>query len=1035
MKHRINIIESAIKHKQIMLLIIGILMLAGIYSLVVMPRQEFPDFTIRQGVIVAAMPGASSEQMEREIAQPIENYLFGFKEVNKQKTTSQSKEGITYIFVEINDDVDEPRDFWAKIKHGLNVLKAKLPSDLYGIFVNDDFGNTSAMLISLESETKTYKELNEMMKGLESRLRQIESVSKLNRSGMQNEVINIYLQPEKMSYYGVKPLMIMMSFKTDGSLVYGGEVKNNVIEMPVHFSEKYQTAEDVAEHIILSDPTGAVVRVKDVAQVRREMKETESYISNNRTKCLLLSIEMLEGNNIVKFGGEVKKIIDDYSETLPQDVKITQIVNQAEIVQHSIVHFLKEFGIAILSVIIVTMLLLPLRVASVAGLTIPVSILITLSVMYAIGMQLDTVTLAALIAVLGMVVDNSIVIIDNYVEKLDHKVKPSVAAVDSVKELFIPVFTATMAILSCFTPLIFTLKGIGKDFLGSFPIAIAIALGASLIISALLVPYLCLKLIKHGLKKHDEENVKQRKSILDIMQSVYNATIDIAFKFPKITVTVGFVSIAVGLYLVSISQRELFPKMDRNQFAVEIYLPEGTPLNTTDSIVKCVENDLLSDKRVKNLTSFIGCSSPRFHTLYAPNMPAKNYAQMVVNTESDEMTLELLNDYSKSHTNKYPEAFVKFKQIDFNPNKAQIEVRISGDSISQIKAVAGEIESMFRKIPHVVWVRNDYLEAKQALKFDLNNIEMTRLGLTKFDLMTSFMIAQKGLPVTTIWEDDNPVNIQLCKQKDKLDKDFELSDMYLPTLLTSNYLPLRTIAVPKPEWTEGQIVRRNGVRTLSVQVDVERGIIPSDILKIGMNEIEKMKLPKGISISYGSEHENEGEQYPRLSSALAIGIILVFFILLFQFKSIRSSLLIMFTIPLSLLGASVGLLVMGYPFGFTSFFGIISLSGLVVRNGIILLDYADSLIRDAGMRVKEAAIAAGKRRLRPIFLTSSAAAVGLLPMMLSGSTLWGPFASVISFGLIFSMALTLLVLPVLYWYLFRSRDKHPVNAEIEETAI
>jgi len=1037
MKKKFNIIEAAIKYKQITLLITAILMIYGIYSLVVMPRQEFPEFTIRQGVIVAAMPGATSEEMENQIAQPIEDYLFTFKEVNKKKTYSQSKDGITYFFVEINDNVKNPPDFWAKIKHGLNVLKAKLPKDLYDIFVNDDFGNTSAMLISLESDTKNYKELNDIMKGLEARLRQNEAVSKLNRVGMQDEVINIYLQPEKMSYYGVKPMMIMMSFQSDGAITYAGKIKDNTIEMPVHFSSKFKNIEDISEQIIFNDPlTGAVVRVKDIAYVKREMKEPDSYITNNQTKCLILSIEMMVGNNIVDFGNQVKEVIDNYEKELPSDVKITRIVNQAEIVGNSIEFFLKEFGIAILSVILVTMLLLPFRVSSVAAATIPIAILISIGVMYMIGMQLDTVTLAALIAVLGMVVDNSIVIIDSYVEKLDHKIKPYEAAISSVKELFLPVFTATLAILSCFTPIMFFMSGIGKDFIGSFPISVAIPLGASILVSALLVPYLCFTLIKKGIKVEKSIDGKKKFNILDTMQNSYNFLLDKAFKFPKLTIAGGVLSIVVGLILVAFADRELFPKMDRNQFAVEIYLPEGATLNKTDSIVKELETVLLKDKRVTNVCSFVGGSSPRFHTLYAPNMPSKNYAQMVVNTVSNEKTVEIIDDYYEKYANIYPEAHIKFKQIDFNASKGPIELRISGDSINQIKEVAEKISDIFRKDDRVSWVRDDFLEAVQSVKFELNNVEASRLGLLNLDLSTSFIISESGLPVTKIYEDDYPIGVQLKKQKDEVEKDFSLNDMYIPTILTSNHIPLRSIATAKPQWTEGQIVRRNGIRTIAVMVDVKRYIFASEVLEDNMKKVAELSLPSNVKLSFGGEKEGENEQYPALGKALIIGIVMVFFILLLQFKSIKTSVLIMATIPLSLLGADIGLLVMGYPFGFTAFFGIISLSGMVVRNGIILIDYAVSLLRDnPNMTVKEASIAAGRRRLRPIFLTSSAAAVGLVPMMLSGSTLWGPFASVISFGILVSMVLTLLVLPVLYWLIYRKRDRKLNQVELEGESI
>ncbi len=573
MKNKFNIIESAMKYKQIAILISTLLVAFGAYALFVMPRQEMPEFVIRQGVVVAAMPGATSEQIENQLAVPIENYLFGFKEVNKKKTYSQSKEGIVYIFVELNENVDQPSQFWSKLKHGLNDLKSSLPSDLYGIFVNDDFGNTSAVLISLESDTKSYKELNDISKILESRLRKVESISKLNRLGMQNEVINIYLQPEKLSYYGIKPLMIMMNFKSEGAVAYGGSIKNNRIEMPIHISSKYKTVEDIGEQIIFNDPNGNIIRLKDVSTIRREMKETDSYITNNRTKCMLLSIEMLEGNNIVQFGEEVSHIIKEYQSELPKGVKINQIANQPKIVDESIVDFLKEFGIAILAVIMVTLLLLPFRVATVAGTTIPIAILISMGVLYLFKVQLDTVTLAALIIVLGMVVDNSIVVLDNYVEKLDHKISPWRAAVESATELFIPVFTATLIIICTFAPLALFMTGIGKDFIQAFPITIAVALITSLIVAVILVPIMCFALIKKGIHNHDEDQNTQKKSILDYMQIAYDKSLEFAFTKPKTTVVLAFSTVLIGLVLMGQLPQELYPKMDRNQFAVEIYLP------------------------------------------------------------------------------------------------------------------------------------------------------------------------------------------------------------------------------------------------------------------------------------------------------------------------------------------------------------------------------------------------------------------------------------------------------------------------------
>lgn len=1020
-KEKFNLIRLAMEHKQISLLLTLVLVCCGIYSLFNMPRQEFPQFTIRQGVVIAVMPGASSQDVENRLTQPIENYLFSFSEVNKKKTYSHSKDGIAYIFVELDENVTEPSEFWSKIKHGLNNMRMQLPSDVAAIIVNDDFGNTSAMLISMESETRSYKELNNYMKSLESQLRKNPAVSRLNRSGMQEEEIKIYLQTEKLSYYGIKPLGIYQAFNNEGRINYSGDIKSEDIEMPIKVSARYKTIEDVGEQIIYSGQDGSMVRLKDVATIKRETKELESYITNNGTKSIILSIEMLPGNNIVAFGEEVNQIIENYQKSLPQDVKIQTIANQPKVVEHSITSFLEEFGISILSVIIVTMLLLPFRVAAVGGSTIPISILISLFAMQILGIELHTVSLAALIIVLGMVVDNSIVIIDNHIEKLDKGRDPWTAAVKSASDLFLPVFSATLAILATFFPLALFMTGTGKDFIQTFPITIAIALGASLLVAAFLVPYMCYVLIKKGL--HKEESGPKKKTILDKMQEIYDKSLDKAFEYPKTTLLLALGSVFAGLFLASQLDSELFPKMERDQFAVEIYLPIGSPLNKTEEIAVKVENILKKDKRVSGITTFIGGSSPRFHTVYAPNMPSKNYAQMIVNTHSSKEALAMLDEYSKYYSEAFPGAHIRFKQLDMQATPAPIEIRISGDSISDLKTVATKVESIFRKNPNTAWIRNDFEEARQSLSVVLNSSEVNRLGFSKQDVAVTLGMYRNGYPVATVWEDDYPVTIKLTKEKNEYETDFNLNDVYIPANYSSTLAPLRQIATIKPTWSEGKIVRRNGVRTLSVLVDVKRGVLASSVLKAEMDKLNNLKLPGGVKIDFGGEKNEEGTQYTTLTKSLLLGIFLIFFILLFQFTSIKITTLIMMTMPLSFFGATLGLFVTGYPFGMTAFIGLISLSGIVVRNGIILVDYAVKLKERHKISNLEAAKAAGKRRMRPIFLTSAAAAVGVVPMIVTKSLLWAPLAAVICFGLLFSMVLTLFTLPVLYWYFFRKDDR------------
>jgi multidrug efflux pump subunit AcrB len=1030
---KFNLIEAAMKYKQIGFTIVLILMIYGVVALIKMPRQEFPEFNVPVGVVVAVLPGATSAQVENQLTRPIENYLFSYPEINKSKTYSQSKDGVVFIFIEVNEGIKNTRVFWNKLKHGLNDLKGSLSPDLMGPWVNDDFGNTSATLISFESNTKSYKELDYQAKELENQLRKIESVSRISRLGMQNDEIKISLQNEKLTYNNIKPLVIINMLKSEGKVNYAGDINANQIDVPIHFSSKYKTLEDISQQIVYSDASGNVIRLKDISTIERVQKEPTSFITNNGTKTVLISLEMLTGYNIVEFGDEVNKIIDKQKKNIPNDIKVSLIVDQPGTVEHAVLSFLKEFGISILAVILITVLLLPLRVSAIAGATIPITILITLGIIYIFGIQLHTVSLASLIIVLGIVVDDSVVIIDNYIEKLDSGRTRWQAAKESATELFMPVFTATFTILFAFFPLYIFMTGPGKDFIEALPLTIATALLTSLLVAYFIVPYICYFFIKKGLAK--EEHKKHKKTILDYMQSAYDYTIHIIFKVPKLALIVALaltvVSVLIGLNL----NQELFPKLDKNQFAVEIHVADGSTLDETEKVVKDLEKRLLEDKRVVSVTSFIGSGSPRFHSIYAPHMPAKNYAQMIVNTSSTDVTTILLDEYATKFLNYYPNAMVRFKQLDFQFSKAPVEIRISGDSIPQIKKVATEVAEILRKNKGVSWVASNWESERQTISYDINRTEANRLGFSQTDISAYLAVGQKGFPVTTLWEDEYPIDVVLTREKQSKNADFNFNDMYISSIFTPTVIPFRQIATAKPEWTEGTIVRRNGVRTLTLEVDVRRDALAASVMKEEGDKIKSLSLPEGITIDFGGEIEQQGLYYMVFAKAIGLGIICIFLIILMQFKTAKATILIMITIPLSIFGAVLGLIITGYPFGFTSFIGLMSLCGVVVRNGIILVDYANKIREEQNLSVLDAAISAGKRRMRPIFLTSAAAAVGVIPMIIYKSLLWAPLATVLCFGLMFSMLLTLYVLPVIYYYFYRADDKRlhlsEENLEVE----
>lgn len=1014
---KIGLIEGAMRHRNVVLIITGVLIIAGVIALLKMPRNEYPQFTIRHGVIVGVYPGATVSEVEEQLTKKVENYIFSYKEINKSKTYSYSKDGIMYIFVELNDNVKNADEFWSKIKHGLDEMKRTLPPGVIALVANSDFGDTAALLITLSSDTRSYHELEQQLEKLETEIRKIPATSKMRRYGLQQEKIYIHIRQEKLNEYNIKTLGLLGAYQTNGLVGYAGKIKDSSMYLPVHLPPSFRSEADLAEQIVYADPRGNVVRLKDIATIERRYEDPDNYIKQNGKRTILLSLEMQPGNNIVEYGRQVDEAIARFQKHCPSDITVAKISELPKYVRDSVNDFLREFFIAIAAVILVTIILLPMRVASVAGITIPIAVFITLSILYMLGVELHTVSLASLILVLGMIVDNSIVVIDNHVEKVDHGISPWHAAIKSAEQLVAPIVTATLAIMVTYVPMAYLVPGTAGEFLETIPIVVSVALTVSILVAIFLVPYLNFVFIKKGIKQ------KSGDSFLNKLQDWFDARLEQAFQHQRLVVGIGVVAVALAIAWFTTIDQQLFPELERNQFAIEVYLPTGSSLENTANVMDSIERMLLRDKRIVNVTAFVGTSSPRFHAAYAPNMPASNYGQFVVNTISDKATREVADEYGPRLMNHFANAHVKFKILALLLNKAPVEIRISSDTIAHIRQVQREIERILDQTPHIAWYRNDWEDKQQYIQVNVDRDRANRLGLSKAYIATSIMTGTDGIPLTTIWEGDYPIQVVL-KQEDKGVKNVaKLNNQYVTSAYTYQAIPLRSLADFTPAWEEGNIVHRNGIRTLMISIDNDNQMAASRIFEKIRPQIEKIPLPEGTHIEYGGDYEAQQEVFNPMLVALIISIGFIFFILLFEFKKEKTVLLIMSAMLLTFPGAVLGLKLMGYPFSLTAFVGISSLCGMVVRNGIILVDYIRELREKQQMTVKEAAIAAGKRRMRPIFLTSAAASVGVIPMILSRSPLWGPLGTVICFGLLVSMVLVLFILPIVYTYIYSDKPK------------
>lgn len=1008
-----SFIESAMCNHNIVILLMGMLVFLGIMGLVLMPKQEMPQFTVRQGACVAVYPGATSEEVEQRVAKPLENFIFGYKEVNKKKTYTQSKDGMLIVFLELNDNVEDKDAFWSKFKHGLQNFKASLPSGVIALQAVDDIAETSALLITMESKQKTYRELNTYIDNLKDKLRHIDAISNLRTYGLQNEQISIYLDQNKLAKYGTGPFKILNQLALQGFTTVSGSLDAGNLCLPIHVDDSYNNERDVAEQIVYSDPKGNIVRLKDIAHITREYPKQNKYIESNGNKCVLLSIEMRPGNDIVKMGKDVHNALDEFEQTLPDDVRITTITDQSKVVSESVLNFLRELLTSVISVIVVVILLMPRRVAEVSALSIPITIFSSVGLFYIFGMELNTVTLAALIVTLGMVEDDSVVIIDNYMEKLGQGMSRWHAAIAAPREFFMSVLSATLSISLTFFPFLITMHGDMGDFVKSFPWAMFIILSISLTVSILLTPYLQYRVIHKGINSRPKPNA--RKTPLDYLQMGYTWLLTRCFAYPRITLLTGGALVAIGAVLFAGLPQRMMPIAERNQFAVEFYLPNGTTANKTAQVADSMAHILQRDSLVTSVTTFIGQGSPRFHTTYAPQIGGPNFAQFIVNTTDNDATDKVLNKYADRYSDYFPDCRVRFKQMDYNSATYPIEIRVSADSISDLKKAAKQVSACMRDIEGIHLVRTNFEDPLPSIRVTPDYTEANRLGVNKTILSANLAIHfGDGLPISTLWEGDYPVKMVL-----KSENDSSLANEYIPVMGGTTSVPLRQLAKITPSWHDGSIVRRNGVRTISIIGEPMRGY-NADKLAAKLGKELSERCPD-LKWEMGGMPEKDAETLPQVMSGVMIAVLIIFFILLFHFKRISLALVNLSSMSLCIFGAAIGLCITGYDVSLTCVLGVVSLMGILVRNGIIMLDYAEELRRDKGLSVRDAAFQAGERRMRPIFLTSAAASVGVLPMMLENNTLWSPMGAVIFFGTLISMVLIATVLPILYWIVF---DKH-----------
>lgn len=1009
------------RHGLVMALFL-VLMGFGIWSLPQMNKDEFPQFTIRQGLVVALYPGATAEEVEQQVTIPLEDYINSFEAVDKALTYSISEDGISYLYVMLRMDYIDKLT-WLKIRDGLPLLqKTKMPAGVLQTVLVDDFGNTSSLLIAVESDQRSPRELEQYVTQVCSHLRTIPEMGKLRIMGQQTEEIAITIDIESLSKYGISPTTLQAQMAMQGLRTIGGE---NETQGKLQVVIPYQSEYELQEQIVWSDPvTGAVVRLKDIASVERRYQTSKQYVEHDDKPCLIINMEMVPGNNIVAFGREVDKQLEEAAALLPPDIRFHRITDQPKVVNDSVLSFLRDILISILVVIAVMLLLFPLRTALVAATGLPVCTAICIGLMYLTGIELNTVTLAALIFVLGMIVDDSVIVIDGYSNYLSRGHSRWFAANVSTSLLFVPMSLATMAVCGMFFPMTRIITGPMGEFVQLFPWAVLYALVASIFYATWVTPFLAFRFIRE--RKPEELNLVERvqTKFFTWLQDAYKRGLQGCFRRPWIVWTMLGGSTLIGLILLANLNLQLLPKAEREFFAVEIHLADGATTQESAMVADSLARILRADSRVESVTAFIGQSSPRFHATYSPQTPAPNFAQLIVNTKSSKATTQILKEYSSRYENYFPNAYARFKQLDYQAVKNPLEVRVQGENWEEMAPYADSIYHFMVKQPEMQWVHCNYDNVAASTRIVLKADEATRLGITQTTLSVYLREVTQGATVTTLYEGSYGVPVVLYTSgADSMSID-ELSALQVPTAIPGIWVPLRQVANLEPSWHHTNLERRNSVRTITVAADL-RGTTSQVTAEKKVKEwVDEniTDLPDGVSITYGGLTEINGLMIPQILWSVVAALAVMLVLLLYHFGKIGLALLTLSSAILCLFGSMLGLWIFGLDISITAVLGIVSLIGIIVRNAIMMYEYAEDARKYKHLNYREAAYQAGLRRMRPVFLTSATTALGVLPMIIAATSLWMPMGVVICFGTLFTLPLTVTILPVVYWKVYAHKD-------------
>lgn len=1004
-----RISNYAVKNYQFTLIMFVMVIVLGVTTIMDMPRAEDPDMNAPQYPIIIVYPGTSPSDMEELVINPIEKRIYGLENIKRLRSTISDGLAVINVEYKFGSDVDEK---YSELIREINSIRNDLPKEIAKIEVQKISPTTVNVLqIALVSDNANKVALKQAAEGLQEDLEKITTLKNVEIVGLPEQVIKIDLQIEKLAQMNISTDMVMNAIKSEMANIPGGSIVENSKTFNIKTSGNYQNIEEIKQTVVFSYQ-GKNVLLKDVAEINVDFAEAKHITRLNGHRCVFVVAAQKAGENISKTQKIYLPVLEQYKKKLPKNIDMVVHFDQAVNVNNRLGGLANDFLIAILLVAI-TLLPLGLRAASVVMISIPLSLAIGIVILNLFGFNLNQLSIVGFVVALGLLVDDSIVVVENIERWLREGYTKREATLKATNQIGKAVLGCTVTLIIAFMPLVFLPESSG-EFIRSLPLAVIFSILASLLVSLTIVPFLSSRILKQH-TGNPEGNLFLRILKKGIHKS-YAPILEKALKRPILTVVLAGLVFIGSLQLFPVIGFSLFPASEKPQFIINIISPLQSNITYTDSISKQIEKELKKYPEVEYVSGNVGKGNPRMYYNVIPANEKSDFAQLFIqlkNNISPKRKLEIIEQLRKNWT-PYLGAKVEVKDFEQGPPVvAPVEVRLLGENLDTLRSLAMRVEAMLKKTEGTIYINNPVKNLKSDIKVEINKEKASMLGVPTVNIDRTVRMAVAGIDMGKLTDKNgNDYNIILSKPHPE-HPTVEVFDNLFVNNVAGKAVPLSDLASLHLETSPLNINHLNKIRTVSVSSFAQKGYLNNNVIDAVIKEMDKMKLPTGYSYKMGGELESRNESFGGFGSIIIITIFFFIAVLVLEFRTFKSTLIVLSVIPLGIVGAVLALLITGNSLSFVASIGIIALAGIEVKNTILLVDFTNQL-RAQGMSLDQAIREAGEVRFLPIILTTLTAIGGLMPIAISTNPLISPLAIVMIGGLISSTLLSRVVTPVVY---------------------